>query len=99
MSTTAKTVCAIIGLLFLIGGVALILQAFGGGIPLIGLGALILIGLALEPRYGRPRDGDLDGRWQRTGERFIDDESGEPVEVWYDARSGKRRYAPLSDEG
>jgi hypothetical protein len=94
MSRNAKAFCLILSLALLAGGAALCLQGLGGGIAPIVLGVLILIGLALEPRYGRPQgDGATpDGSWRRTGERFVDDESGDLVEVWYDAASGRRRY-------
>ena len=41
------------------------------------------------------------GYWndpERTAERFIDDETGKPMEVWVDPLTGARRYEKLSDE-
>ena len=32
------------------------------------------------------------GDWQKTDERFIDPESGQPVQVFYNPRTGERRY-------
>jgi len=33
-----------------------------------------------------------DSGWQATDERFIDPESGQPVQVFYNPRTGERRY-------
>lgn len=30
--------------------------------------------------------------WQRTGERFVDPETGRLTEVWFEPASGERRY-------
>lgn len=90
MTEGAKAVGYAIGGLAVVAG--LVLQTtLGAGIGLIVLGAAIIAGIALEPRYRR-----LSGRgganWQPTGERFIDDETGDAIEVWYDPASGQREY-------
>ncbi|MBW8786016.1 MAG: hypothetical protein JF593_15530 [Novosphingobium sp.] len=93
MSPGARAVGFAVAALVIVGGVALH-QTSGGGIGLILVGALIVAGLVLEPRYrgGRP-DAEPGGRgWQRTGERFRDEESGQWLEVWFDPASGERRY-------
>ncbi|MBV1687559.1 hypothetical protein KRR38_07665 [Novosphingobium sp. G106] len=93
MTRNARIVGYAIGLALLAGGGALCIVDAGGGIGLLILGALIAAGIALEPRYGRPRDtAPPSGNWQRTGERFVDDESGDLVEVWYNPATGERRY-------
>ena len=38
-------------------------------------------------RAAAPEEG-----WQQTDERFIDPESGQPVQVFYNPRTGERRY-------
>lgn len=40
----------------------------------------------------QPLDAPPGPDWVKTGERFIDPTSGEPVEVWFDPGSGKRSY-------
>lgn len=77
--------------LFLMGSAALFAAGSGGGFGPGIIGLLIVAGIALEPRY-RSSSRALSGNWQPTGERFIDDETGEPVEVWYDPVSGSRDY-------
>jgi hypothetical protein len=66
------------------------------GLVLVGL--VIVAGLALEPRYRRSGVWTATGTasWELTGERFVDDETGEFVEVWYDPASGRREYRPVS---
>lgn len=42
-------------------------------------------------RYRARRTEDGDG-WQKTDERFVDPESGRAMQVFYNPRSGERRY-------
>jgi hypothetical protein len=72
--------------------------ASGAGLPLLVLGALLFIGIAFERRYGRPgqQPNDVSIDWQRTGERFVDEETGQPVEVLMDPLTGERRYEPMN---
>ena len=81
----------------IVGG--LLLSRAGGGIPLIVLGSIILLTLFLEPRYRGAKPGPTGSGWQQTSERFRDEESGEWLEVWFDPKSGERRYVPVSDKG
>ena len=60
---------------------------------------LLLNGLALSAgvvwerwRYRMPESAAPGAGWQRTGERFIDPETGQLTEVWYQPVSGERRY-------
>ena len=54
---------------------------------------LLLAALAFENRRykllhsGAPGDG-----WTKTAEQFVDPETGQPVQVWYNAATGDRRY-------
>jgi hypothetical protein len=95
MTGTARLValsfCAAIAL----GGLMLFALGDGGGIGLLMFAAMLLCGIVFERRYGRARPGSASARWQPTGERFVDDESGEPLEVWSDPLTGQRRYVPL----
>ena len=59
---------------------------------LIGAG-LFVLGTFYE-RFGY-RGGTVSGaggRWQQTSERFLDEESGLPVTVWFNPATGERRY-------
>ena len=99
MSGTARTVILALGALCLFGGTLMLVGGNGGGFAPLVIGALLFIGIAFERRYGRPgqqpNDASID--WHRTGERFIDEESGEPVEVWMDPFTGERRYEPMKN--
>jgi hypothetical protein len=75
---------------------ALVWTVSGRLIVLI-FGLLMLITAALEPIYGRSDGKPRGGRWQATGERFVDPETGALVTVWYDPETGERRYVEDSD--
>lgn len=96
MTRNARIAGYSVGAALLAGGITLSLVDTGGGIGLLILGTLVTAGIALEPRYGRPHDtARPSGTWERTGERFVDDESGELVEVWYNPATGERRYTQV----
>jgi hypothetical protein len=95
VSPAARTIPVVIGALLTIGGLALGLT-IGGGWALAVLGVVIVLSVACEGRYRRGRaPADDHERWQRTGEREIDSETGEPTEVWFDPLTGARSYRPL----
>jgi hypothetical protein len=84
------------GVLLLVGLTLLAVGSPGGLGPAL-FGGVILAAIFLEPRYGRPASGNGIGsaRMEQTGERFVDDESGELIEVWYDPATGERQYRPV----
>ena len=96
MSSTARAAIFALGVLLSGAGVLLTMFAGGGGIGLMILGALLLVSLGLEARYGRPgAPTDVPhAAWERTGERFLDDETERVLEVWIDPLTGERRYEP-----
>lgn len=60
---------------------------------------VLLVGILFErARYGAAQRRPAGGAWQETPERFIDDESGRPITVWFDPVTGERRYVD-SGEG
>ena len=61
---------------------------------------LFIASLALEGRYGRPgAPTDVPPHaWELTNERFIDDETGQLLEVWIDPLTGERRYEPAGGD-
>jgi len=69
--------------------------AFGGVQTLIGGTVIVLATLFERWRYHNRKASD-DGDWQRTGERFVDPETGKNMEVLYDPESGERRYRPIA---
>jgi len=34
----------------------------------------------------------LDANWRPTNERFLDEATGRPITVWFNATTGERRY-------
>jgi hypothetical protein len=56
-------------------------------------GALLVLGLVFERFRYKPLETARPGAgWQRTTERFIDDETGKPVTVYIQPESGERKY-------
>lgn len=59
-------------------------------------GLLLTLGIGYERwRYKAVTEKRADPRWQRTGERFVDPETGQLTEVWFDPRDGERHYLPV----
>ena len=96
MTRNARIIVFALGTLAVVGGTVMTMQTGGGGIGLLVIGALIIASLLLEGRYGRPGAPTNVPRhaWQRTNERFVDDETGQPFEVWIEPLTGERRYEP-----
>jgi hypothetical protein len=59
-------------------------------------GAVLAGSIVLERRGYRPRVDHARGRWQRTGERFVDPSSGRLVEVRYNPDTGEREYVDVN---
>jgi hypothetical protein len=86
----------VVGLLVVLGSFIVL--------PLAGLPALwgVLMGCLLVAaalfdvgRYRTPGTTDR-GRFERTDEVFVDPTTGVKTRVWFDPRSGERRYEPES---
>ena len=60
-------------------------------------GAVVACAILIERWRYRPAARAKDGEWQRTDEQFIDPESGRPIQVFYNPRSGERRYGSPAD--
>jgi hypothetical protein len=99
MSRNARFAVFVLGALALAGGTILTMQT-GGGIGLMLIGALLIASLALEGRYGRPGapTNVPPHAWELTSERFVDDETGQLLEVWIDPLTGERRYEPAGSD-
>jgi hypothetical protein len=64
-----------------------------GAWPMVVMAALFVAGTLFERFHYRGRsEAPLDSDWQPTPERFIDEESGRPVTVWFNPKTGARRY-------
>ena len=72
---------------------------FGDGQTLVQFGwlavqlAVLFAALAFERFRYRPIDAARPGHdFAATDERFVDPETGKPVQVWFNAATGERRY-------
>ncbi len=64
--------------------------------PTVIAAGLLLAAIVFERRrYGAARAKPVGSVWRETPERFIDDESGRPVAVWYNESTGERRYVDI----
>lgn len=78
---------------FMCGLLALTLTNFPPSYMFMFWGAVIIAGTVFERfRYKSLEKKAPAGNWQRTTERFIDDETGAPVTVWLDPVTGERKY-------
>ncbi|MBV8500193.1 MAG: hypothetical protein JO006_00570 [Paucibacter sp.] len=91
-----KTLIGISAAALLIG-LALLFAGQSGGGPLSLWAGILLLALLVENWRYRGRKAPLDGEWLRTEERFVDPESGDTLRVYYDPRSGQRRYEKCED--
>ena len=61
--------------------------------PFLVFAILFAVGTWLERFYYRGGTvAGQGGRLQPTGERFLDEESGQPITVWFNPVTGERRY-------
>lgn len=88
----------IYGVLAIVGAVAL---AAAG--VLVGLvfylfinGVIVIAALLFERGRYQPK-ATPGGRWEETGERFVDPSSGQLMKVRYNPQTGARDYVPVSD--
>ena len=84
--------------LFVISGVLLVagLAASCAGWPAIppsAVGGILLLALLFERYVYKPIRTEPPGPgWEQTAERFIDPKSGQNVTVYFNPRTGERRY-------
>jgi len=87
---SALLVCAVA--LALVGATLVAHGQLGAGSYALGFSALIVVGTVFERWRYRPGSAPAGADWQPTGERFEDPQTGKTVQVFYDPRSGQRRY-------
>jgi len=83
---------AFAGALALLGVILLARGQLGPGAYALGMGGLIVLGTVFERWRYRPKTGQPGAGWEPTGERFEDPHTGKTVQVFYDPKSGERRY-------
>ena len=81
-----------ISIFFIAGGIVA-LAATPGGWFSVGFGVLLLLGTLFEQvRYKEQAAGAPGPGWERTSERFVDEESGKTVTVYIHPETGERKY-------
>lgn len=82
-----------VGSVAVILGVAMLLSGFPPAAVFLCWGALLVVGILIERfRYKPLERGEPGAGWERTTERFIDDDSGRPVTVYVRPETGERKY-------
>ncbi len=82
-----------IGILFLLAGVILLELEIWPALWLAIVGGVIVVGTLLERVIYKPLRSERPGAgWVKTAERFIDPDTGRPVDVFYNPTSGERQY-------
>jgi uncharacterized membrane protein HdeD (DUF308 family) len=88
-----KGVLIIGALVFILGVAALASGIIARSFVFIFWGAVLVLSLIFERfRYKRLRSKSPGPGWQRTAERFVDDETGETVTVYIQPETGERAY-------
>lgn len=88
-----RTIVAVVGVLLLCAGVALVIAPPHAGWGYLIFGGLIVLSLIFEGRYRAARvRGPASSSFEPTGEKFIDPGTGKVVEVYYDPKTGEREY-------
>jgi hypothetical protein len=85
------------GILAIIGAVALAAAGILTGLVfyLLVNGVIVVAALLFERGRYRPQVTE-GGRWQETGERFIDPSTGQLMKVRYNPQTGARQYLPVN---
>jgi uncharacterized membrane protein HdeD (DUF308 family) len=88
----------VIGVLAVIAGVMALLSGLvSSSLVLVCWGGLLIIAIAVERiRYKRLESQSPGPGWQRTTERFVDEETGAVVTVYVEPETGERAYVKES---
>ena len=89
-----RSVLVFLGLAALaLGALCLVIGADPPAYTLLIWGAILLAAIAYERFRYKPLENAAPGAgWQRTGERFVDPDSGKTVTVYLEPASGERQY-------
>jgi hypothetical protein len=76
----------------------LVAGQYDPGLHLLMGSGVLTGGVAFERwRYVRSLT-SLEGRWQRTGDRFVDPTTYQLTDVYYNPDTGERDYRPAEDD-
>ncbi|HEX6554207.1 MAG TPA: hypothetical protein VF026_15685 [Ktedonobacteraceae bacterium] len=79
--------CLIVAGILLAAHVTIILVVY------LAVNGLLIVGAILFERRGyRSHASRTQGKWQSTGERFVDPTTGQRVDVYYNPQTGERDY-------
>jgi hypothetical protein len=82
-----------VGALLMLAGIVDVLAGVGSSSLLpLAIGAILVAGVIFEPWRYKKIVSEPEAGWQRTGERFVDPETGRLTEVYYDGATGRRHY-------
>jgi hypothetical protein len=89
-----------IGVLYLaIGAILFVLGLSGWLVAWTVFEACVLLTALFFERWRyRPPIDRSSGKWQRTGERFIDRDTGRTIEVFYNPDTGERDYVEEGED-
>jgi len=86
-----------VGVLMVLAGLFLLDDNIGVSLWLFGVGGAFIVGTLLERIVYKPLLREKPGAgWVKTAERFIDPDTGQPVDVFYNPSTGERQY--VADE-
>lgn len=88
-----RAVALAAGVLGLVGaGIALVVGQAGAALGISVWSALLLAGVVFERWRYKPTLAVAGAGFQPTAERFIDTDTGRPVQVFVEPATGERRY-------
>jgi hypothetical protein len=88
-----RTVVLGVGVLMLAAGIIVAGLSLSGALWLLIVGGVITAGTLLERAIYKPLLREKPGAgWVKTAERFIDPDTGQPVDVFYNPSTGERQY-------
>jgi hypothetical protein len=92
-----RAVLLVTGMVLLAGGVLGVIEGCRT-IPVAVFGALMVFGMLFERYIYKPIRTEAPGiGWDKTSERFNDPRTGREVTVYFNARTGERRYVADQD--
>jgi hypothetical protein len=88
-----------VGVLMLVAGIIIAGASLPGALWLLIVGGVITAGTLLERVIYKPLlRGSPGPGWIKTAERFIDPDTGRPVDVFYNPTSGERQYVSQDEK-
>jgi len=92
-----RTVLFVVALTAGVVGLGLRLSGHHGATPLAIWGCMIAAAVLIERWRYRSRSAAEGGDWRKTEERFVDPESGQAMQVFFNPSTGERRYERATD--